>query len=254
MEKQYDGFYKDFMAGRVAMTTTDSVFSNTDCLFCEFNDIITPTWLAIIDHFLRVRPKEVEELLDLDKVAYLDPENLIRWYATRKHRNALIDLKRDGVDDMLINALAIDLFDTKYAYYNNEGKPFIMNYARTLMKTLRTASMIIKKFVIYVEQCNSEVDNFITSLYGDKIDVRSGDFVSAIGDISNNSTFVFSDIYKVNGLIKAGKITGSSIILADGYGYNYNSNPGEDEDLKVDVTKLEEELIFKFNTFDNFTD
>ena len=254
MDKRYDGFYKDFIEGRVAMTTTDSVFSNTDCLLCEFNDIITPTWLAIIDHFLRVRPKEVEELLNLEKVAYLNPEELIRWYATRKHRNALIDLKKDGVDDMVLNALAADLFKTKYAYYNNEGKPFLMNYAYTLNKTLRTASVIIKKFVIYVEQCNKEVDDFITSIYGNKVDVRSGDFAEAVKDISNNSTFVFSDVFKVNGLIKAGNIKGASIILADGYGYNYNSNPGDDEDLKLDIIHMEDDLMFKFNEFNNFTD
>lgn len=253
-EIKYDGFYKDFLDGKVTMTTIDSVFSNTDCLFCEFNDIITPTWLAIISHLLRARPKAVEEFLDLNKVSYLSGNDLIRWYATRKHRNALIDLKKDDIPDTIVDSIANDLFETRYAYYNYEDKPFIMNYAYTLTKTIRTASIIIKKFVIYVEQCNKEVDDFITTLYGNNVDIRSGDLVAALSDIPNNSTFVLSDIHKVEAMIKAGKLQGSSIILADGYGYNYKSTPGVDEDLVVDVMSMMEHIPFKFNTFNNFTD
>lgn len=251
---KYEGFYKDFLDGKVAMSTTDSIFSNTDCLFCEFNDIITPTWLAIINHLLRARPEAMEKILDLDKIAYLNGTELIRWYALRNNRNALLDLKKEGVNDFLVNSIANDLFNTKYAYYNHDNKPFIMNYAYTLTKTIRTASIIIKKFVIYVEQCNEAVDDFITDLYGNSVEIRSGNLVAALGDIPNNSTFVLSDIHKVEAMIEAGKLQGSSIILADGYRYNYKTKPGVDEDLIVDIVSLSEHIPFKFNTFNNFTD
>lgn len=253
-EKEYDGFYKDFLDGRAALSTIDSVFSNADCLFCEFNDIITPTWLGIIDYICRVKPKSLKPFIDISPVENLDGEHLIMWYAMRNNRNALLDLKREGVDDTIINNIANELFKERFAYYNADNNPYIMNYAYVLTRTMRVASLVIKKFVIYVEQCNDEVDKFITSLYGSNIDIRSGNLVAALGDISNNSTFVFSDVFKINALKDAGKLGGSSILLADGYRYNYHNSPGVEEDLLVDIGKLRKDYEFELNSFNNFTD
>lgn len=274
--RNYTGFYKDFLDGRAGLATTDSVFSNSDCMFCEFNDIITPTWLGIIDNLRRVDLKYIDistrifnlqkvytldDIIDLSIIKNMNPDELIKWYAVREHRNALLDLKKDNIDidnhiiDFLIDSITNKLFADKIAYYNIEDNPFLLNYAYTLTKTLRVASNIIKKFVIYVEQCNDEVDKFITHLYGSKVQVRSGDLVSALGDIPNTSTFVFSDVYKINALIKAGKINGASILLADGFGYNYRPNMiGKNEGLLVDIDKLLDVYDFQFNAFNNFTD
>ena len=237
-EKQYDGFYKDFLDGRAALSTIDGVFSNADCLFCEFNDLITPTWLGIIDHICRVEPESLKEFIDISYVKTLDPAHLIMWYAMREHRNALIDIKKPGIPDSIIDNIADSLFNEHYAYYNNNGDPYLLNYAYVLTRTMRIANIVINKFVVYVEQCNKEVDDFLTSLYGSRLDIRSGDLVSALSDIPSNSTFVFSDVFKINALKDAGKLNGASILLADGYRYNYHSKPAVEEDLLVDIAEL----------------
>jgi hypothetical protein len=224
-------------------------------MFCEFNDIITPTWLGIINNLSYIRPKEFDDLMDFSKVSNMSLKELVMWYAVRSHRNALIDLKKDGVSDTIINDLTDKLFADKISYYNKNNEPFLLNYAYTLTKTIRAASNIIDKFVIYVEQCNDEVDKFLTHLYGNKVDVRSGDLVAALKDIPTDSTYVFSDVFKINALIKAEKINGASILLADGFGYNYKKDMiGKNEGLLVDIDKLLEVYDFQFNAFNNFTD
>ena len=75
-----------------------------------------------------------------------------------------------------------------------------------------------------------------------------------MSDIPSNSTFVFSDVFKINALKDAGKLNGASILLADGYRYNYHSKPAVEEDLLVDIADLRQKYVFELNSFDNFTD
>ena len=252
-DKNYTGFYKDFLKGSVRFNTLNNVFSNSECLFCEFNDIISPTWLAIIHNIMTLNPKSLEGIVDINNLPK-DFDKLLLWYILRKHRNALLDIKCNNILDDSINLIASNMFNEKYAYYNEQNEPFLLNYAYTLKRTIRTASVIIKKFVIYTEQCNEYVDMLLTKLYGSRVDIRSGNLIGALNDIPNDSTFIFSDIYKVNALLESNKLEGSSIILADGFGYNYNNEIGKDENLKVNVLQLQEKYRFKFNTFDNFRD
>lgn len=253
-DKKYSGFYKDFLDGNLHLISSGKVFNHSRCMFCEFNDIITPTWYAIIDNILKTQPKELEEFLDLSLLETLSTEDRIRWYATRKNRNALLDIKKEGILDDDINRITNDLFDSRFAYYNEKDDPYLMNFAYTLVKATRTASTIVDKFIIYVEQCNKYVDEFLTSIYGSKVEIRSGNLIGALSDVSFDSTFVFSDIYKINALIKTDKLKGSSVLLADGYGYNYNGKPGFNENLMIDVDALSESIGFNFNLFNNFTE
>ncbi len=249
---KYSGFYKDFMDGRAGFTTIDNVFSNAEALFCEFNDIISPTWLSILVHIISIKPSMILNYIDISSIENMSGNELLRWYVIRKNRNVLIDLKKDNISDHDVNMIAAKLFEEKFAYFDIDNNPYLLSYAYTLLNTMKVASVFIKKFVIYVEQCNDAVDNFITSIFGNKVSIRSGDLVSALYDIPNDSTFVFSDVYKINALVQAKKIHGSSIILADGFGYNYKSIPGNDDDLKVDINALLKVYDFQFNTFNNF--
>lgn len=254
-EVNYSGFYKDFLENKVAFNIHNNyIFNNTKCLFCEFNDIIVPTWLCIINHILKTKPVSLLRILDVSEIIDYSEEDLIKWYAFRKHRNALLDLKREDISDDAVNAITNELFNEHFAYYNTFDSPVLMNYGYTLKRTIRAASNIIDKFVVYVEQCNSEVDKFLTSIYGSKLSIRSGDLVGALSDISSDSTFVFSDVRKINALKEADKLRKSSIIIADGYGYNYKSYNGSIDDFVIDVNSLINEYDFTVSFFDNFTE
>ena len=258
MEREYSGFYKDFLDGNVKVRTINSVFSNSDCLFCEFNDVIAPTWLTIIHNLRVLNPEGIERILDLDPIRNLSGNELLRWYALRNNRNALLDLKRDDVSTQTIDSLTENLLNDKIAYINTQNTIVTLNYASSLTKTINTASKIIKKFVIYVEQCNPVIDEVLMKLYPDKVKFVSGDLVSVFKDIPRDSTYVFSDVTKINALIDADRLNGASVLLTDGYAYNYKDRNidkiGVDENLIVDLAPLYLKYNFLFNTFNNFTD
>ena len=62
-----------------------------------------------------------------------------------------------------------------------------------------------------------------------------------------NSTFVFSDIEKVNKLHELNRLDYSSIIVCDGYRYNNKDK----NTLKIDIDELRTKAIFKIDFIDN---
>ena len=86
-------------------------------------------------------------------------------------------------------------------------------------------------------------------MYDGKAKYVYGDLVKVLkeNEITSNSTFVFSDITKINSLKEAGILNLSSVIIADRYGYNY----GGENEVVIDLEKYLSEDTFKLDFFDN---
>ena len=79
-----------------------------------------------------------------------------------------------------------------------------------------------------------------------------GDLTECLKKIPIDSTYVFSDIMKINNLIENDHINYSSFIIARDLRYNYKED--DKTKLKIDIESLSENYVFKpafFNTFPN---
>jgi hypothetical protein len=85
---------------------------------------------------------------------------------------------------------------------------------------------------------------------GSKVKYMDGKFEDMVRFIPTDSTYVFSDIEKVNTLIAANKLNLSCVLIANGLRYNYTEE--DSTKLKVDLKELTEKYVFKYSFFDNF--
>ena len=84
-------------------------------------------------------------------------------------------------------------------------------------------------------------------MYNGNATYTSGKFEDVISRIPRDSTFVFSDIEKVNKLHELNRLDYSSIIVCDGYRYNNKDK----NTLKIDIDELRTKAIFKIDFIDN---
>ena len=87
--------------------------------------------------------------------------------------------------------------------------------------------------------------------YGSSIKVVFGSLEDIIEkeQISENSSYVFSDLRHINTLIKTKHFELASIMIADTYWYNYD----EEFDPVVNIDELRKRFIFKLDFFNNLT-
>ena len=78
----------------------------------------------------------------------------------------------------------------------------------------------------------------------------NGKFEDLVKIIPQDSTYVFSDIEKVNDLVKMNRLNLSCVLIANGLRYNFMEN--DSSKLKVDLEELSKKYIFKYSFFDNF--
>jgi len=222
------------------------IFYNSECLFVEYNDVLSIPWFFLL---LQIRnDKTMNEVFDMELIKNYNIEEMVEWYIYRKHRNILknIPLKDpnffNGANlDFVLNEL-MDL--TPYFY----GDFFDLNFVVTLQNAIIHKN-IIHKIVVYSEYTNDYIEDSVKRNYP-TVSFVSGDFVEVVANVPNNSTFVFSDINKINILAKMDKLRYSSILVVDGYRYNYTK---EDKNkIKIDIEGLMKDHIFKLDFFNNF--
>ena len=109
------------------------------------------------------------------------------------------------------------------------------------MRTFLNMSTV-KNIYIYSENYSKLIEEDVSSIHG-KIKYVYGDLKSVLEDneIKSNTTFVFSDIEKINTLVELDILKFSTILMADQYRYNYD----DDGELKVNVEKLADEYVYK---------
>ena len=237
------------------LISSDNVFMNSDCIFIEYDDVIKSPYFMIALYFANPNITEADMIFDLTEIKGLDIDALYEWYTQRKHHFILdnfefvennIEFKEDDKDG--------SKWKREFVYSMYENIPDIvfsdtsLNFV-TVLSNLIKHNMIVRKFYIYTERYSKTIEMELVEafptvqyVYGDLIEVLKRE------NISNNSTYILSDVKKIPAIAQAGKLHLSSVILADRYEYNYKDGT---EDLNVPIELLLTESIFKLDFFDN---
>ena len=239
------------------IVTYNSPFLNSDAILVEYNDVLKSPFFILL---MTIKDNEALKIIfDLIELEELDIDSLYEWYLNRKDKNIFKCLNlNDGVLESYFNN-DISLFDKwcdDMLYDLINKNPYFVEYDSELNFTESFQTLLqktlVKKSYIYTEQYSESIKEDILKLFGEKVIYVYGDLLDIIkeNNITNNSTFVFSDIKKILYLEKANILKFSSVIIADRYGYNYKSK----NELVIDIDRLNSEYIFKLDFFDNLND
>ena len=224
----------------------DEVFTNSNVLFVEYNDIIKSPWilsLTILNCF-----SDVVECFDITEIEDMksDLSKLYNWYINRKEINPLRclprknDLFKDTELDDLMNTLVLD---------NIASAPCDLNFS-TVLKNVIAQKTLVDKIIVYLEYDNDSIKKDLFSHFKG-IHVLTGDIRSILKENTKQgeATYVFSDITKVNILEELDLLDYSSILIPAEYQYNKN----DDGTYKIDLDKLQENHVIKPYFFNNIT-
>lgn len=228
----------------------DTLFYNSQCLFVEYHDIISIPWFTMLA-FVK-NTTAFGDIFKMDEISDYDLKGLLEWYIYRKHRNifksigvldSIENFPEEGYDIMLDKAMSIS--DDIYRI------PVNLKFLSVLRLLLSDANMI-KQVIIYSEKNEPMIENTLKQYFSknNKVKYMCGKFEDMIKFIPTDSTYVFSDIEKINILKKENKLNLSCILIANGLRYNYMEN--DSKKLKIDLDELDKKYIFKYSFFDNF--
>lgn len=225
---------------------SDSVFINSKCLFVEYNDVIKSPLFPLM--YLYIEDEELNEYFDFSSVIGITPEEMCEFYLNRRYINPLYNFPlnsrispEDGMrfaDDVVRQS-----FDISNSVYSDD---MILNFAVSLSFVLKDPNFI-KDCRVYSEDYHKFIEEDLQELYGKRVTYVYGDFKEAIKTVPQDSTYVLSDISKVQIISDEDKLKLNTILLADNYAYNYDINGN----YKIDMVKLSENCPYKFSTFDN---
>lgn len=229
--------------------TYDSAFTCADNVFIEYHDIMRCIQFTIIN-FLR-KNSIFKGLLDTSEIEDMSEAELYVWYISRENRNIFknfeitdffsslsgFDGDHNKVYEFLDNFLYIELDKLPSDILNYDNKLKFYDTMRTFLNM-----STVKNIYIYSENYSKLIEEDVSSIHSG-IKYVYGDFKSVLeeNEIKSNTTFVFSDIEKINTLVELDILKFSTILMADQYRYNYD----DDGELKVNVEKLADEYVYK---------
>ena len=237
------------------LLSTDGVFINNDCMFIEYDDVIKSPYFMILVYFADVHMTYPDEIFDLTEIKGLSMDALYEWYTNREHQFILdnfkiredkVEFKEDDPDGYKWKR------DFVYSLYENiEDIVFrdtSLNFVTTMVNIMKH-NLLIKKFFVYTERYSKNIEIELLEAFPN-INYVHGDLVEVLKrkDITNNSTFVLSDVKKIAAIAQAGKLNFSSVVIADRYEYNYK---GRLDELVIPVELLLKDNLFKLDFFDN---
>ena len=229
----------------------DTLFYNSQCLFVEYHDVLSMPWFTML--LFTKDSKIFHELFNMDEIMDYDINALVEWYIYRKYRNVfkclgINDETKNISDEIYDNLLdkAMNISDDIYRI------PISLKFLSSL-RLLMTDASLVKDVIIYSEKNEPMIEetlNVYFSKHGSKVKYMNGKFEDIIKSIPRDSTYVLSDIEKINTLIKMNKIELSTIMIANGLRYTYMEN--DSTKLKIDLSELSDKYAFKYSFFDNF--
>lgn len=236
------------LSTKVVYRGPDTLFYNSQCLFIEYHDALQSPWYILLA--VLMQHEGIKSIFDFSDIEGLNPNELYEWYVNRKERNIFKNFEYIGegegpsdkdLDELLHkNELASDIF------YNTDDVDSFLNFWHVLEKLAIVEKSLIKKIYIYTETENPYIEKVLKEYFGNaNINYVFGQLKDILKGIPRDSTYVFSDIEKVNMLKELDKLAYSSILICDGYRYNKN----KDGKLKVDLEKESKDIIFKYAFF-----
>lgn len=236
-------------SGTKVFTSINSPFVCSDTVVIEYNDILRPLGFDL----LRVmRTSDIlNKLMDVGSIQNISNMELFEWYLYRDEINVFKNFELDEnafkdiedefewLDDFFYKEIdVLNILDIAIKYKIYETLPSICNQD------------LIKNVYIYTDNYSSAIENDIKENFGIKATYIHGDFVEALKryNITNDTSYILSDILKINDLKENNLLEYSSILLAEGYGYNF-----VDGEPLVDIEELTSNILFKifyFNPID----
>lgn len=239
------------MTQKTVYRGNDTLFYNSQCLFVEYHDVISMPWYTML--WFTKNSNAFKDLFKINEISDYDINGLLEWYVYRKHRNVFKSIGTidenanipDEVYDIILDK-AMKISDDIYRI------PVFLKFLSTLRLLASDASMV-KEIIIYSEKNEPMIETVLKQYFsklGSKIKYMHGNFEDMVNIIPKDSTYVLSDIEKVNTIAKMDKINLSSILIVNGLRYNYMED--DPTKLKIDFESLTEKYLFKYSFFDNF--
>lgn len=227
----------------------DTLFYNSQCVFVEFHDVLAMPYVALLA-FGKNR-ESFSKLFDMRQIEYCDLPGLIEWYVNRPYQNILkcltyINEETSITDDMIDELLSNFMNHCPELYTIDTSLKFL-----SVLRLLVSDKGLVKRFVVYSEREESGIKVMLNHYFEEgKVQYLHGKFEDTIGLIPKDSTFVFSDIEKVQKLADMKRLSYSTVLIPAGL--RYNKKKDDPEKLKVDFHELSKEHLFKYSFFDNF--
>ena len=232
--------------------STPNIFTNSQCIFIEYNDIIRSPGFNLLYGYLHNGYEEASKIFDLSELKDLDLNSLYNFYSNSLYRNILYELKftdaftnllkEQGIDENYIDSFKDNMYEKALSSVESLYDRYYLQFSDSLHALIRSG--FVKRYIIYNETDNRFIRNDISDTFGG-VDFAYGDLHDIFKTLPRDTTYVFSDVKKVKILNECGMMEYSSILLGDRYEYNY-----DDEDNYVIPIEIFEDKIYKFNTFD----
>lgn len=229
-------------------THDDSVFMNSKSVFVEYIDLIRSPYFYILRGIANSKMSNINSVFDLSKIQGKSDIELIEYYYHRRHQNPLYDLAKPGADYDKLDKIMDGTIerDGELLMYSPE-----LNMVDAITILMHTDSLLVKKVFIYYPYENQNIRSDVNTLFGfnENIEFVTGDLDEVLKAVPEDSTYVFSDIMKIETLAKLEKLNLSSIVLPYEYGYNYE-HPGDiGGNLLLDLDKFRDTSLFKIDFF-----
>ena len=238
------------MSEKIVYRGNDTLFYNSQCIFVEYHDIIAMPWLTMLAAIKN--STAFNNILNISEISSYDIRGLLEWYIYRKHRNvfksigpaeSIGELPEDAYDILLEKAMSIS--EDIYRIPTN------LKFLSTLRLLVSDSSMI-KQVIVYSEKNEPMIEDTLKRYFekSGKVKYFYGKFEDLVKIVPNDSTYVFSDITKVDILRAKDKLNLSCVLIASGLRYNYMEDDASK--LKIDLEELMKTHVFKYSFFDNF--
>ena len=241
MENNNELFDKE----NVRFRAHERFFVNSECVFIEYADVINLPWFIVL-HYLR-QSEKLYETFNVSHLNGLDINELLVTYINRRYRNVYqnffignaneIDLEQ--FDEILENQI-----QSNSIFYDIE---LALSIPRAI--SIMLATKIAKRICIYHPYYNEYIEKDIKDTYGEgKCEFVYGKLEDVLNDIPEDTTYIFSDIYKIQTLIDMDRIDFSTVLLAGEYKYNFDENGNE----IINTEMLQEQHTLHFSYFSIF--
>lgn len=234
---------------RMVNAGNDFVFLNSKSVFIEYIDIIRAPYFFMLYGLSKSDQTNPMSVLDLSPILGKSDTEISEFYYTRRNQNPLYDLAKDGADYAKLD----DLLDISI-----ESDPEILRYSpelncvNAISSLLRNDDILVKKIYVYYPYPNAVVESDVMDTifhFTKNVEFVSGPLEDVLKSVPDDSTYIFSDISKIDTLARVGKLNLASVVLPFEYGYNYEDPTDVTGNLVINLDAYMKENLFKIDFF-----
>jgi len=199
-------------------TSQCETFANAKCMFVEYHDIIKMPMLPLL--FAIQDDKLVNKAFDISEIkSYHTVPEMLEWYIHRRHQNILEcfnpKIQKEAIVENFFSLALNNYLESINEIYSIPFLPFAKTVA-----SVSAHNTIVKSVVIYNELYNTKIEADIKNNFPETVKFIWGDFREILPQINSDSTFVFSDMNKLNIMAEMNMLNYRSVIVAQNYDYN----------------------------------